>query len=227
MPNLFFTDLDGTLEDSRHDMANAVIQTRLHFGLKVETYEHYVPFVNKGMRELTLQSFPEVLGEKGTEAFEKKLALTQTIYEQYYFEKIAVHTKLYPGIKELLRSVSQKGKVVVITNKPHYLSVELLTQLEVFPFISLIMGGDSCAETKPSALPLKIAAEKMGFDPKKDTAFMMGDTKADVVCGQAFGAQTIWCKYGYEASIGDLSPDHISDTSENLLKIFTAAVQNK
>ena len=217
MPTIFFTDLDGTLEDSRLDMANAAIAARTHLGLQSEVNDFYIPFVNKGMRELTLHCFSEMFEALEGTALEKKLAHIQMIYEQFYFEKIAVHTQLYAGIKSVLQRFAQIGKVVVITNKPHYLSVEHLSELGIMPFVSLVMGGDSCSETKPSPLPLQIAGQKLGFHKGSDKAFMMGDTVADIKCGQSFGAQTIWCKYGYSESIGELKPDFEANSPAEIL----------
>jgi phosphoglycolate phosphatase len=197
---VYFTDLDGTLEDSRADMANAVLRVRQELKLPAWKAEQARPFVNKGMRELYLNCFADFLEievKKGID-FEAAVEKVRHLYEAQYLSHVAVETKLYPQMDEVLKTLSQKGKVVVITNKPEHISRALLRELGVADLIADVMGGDSCAECKPSPLPLQIAAQKLGFNPQYDKAFMMGDTLADIQCGKAFGAKTIWCGYGYQ-----------------------------
>ena len=222
--NLIFTDLDGTLEDSRQDMANAVVETRKSLGLKTEDFEAYVPNVNKGMRELTLSCFSELLKDLEGEKKEKRALELQGQYEEKYLEKIAVHTKPYEGIPQLLKELSKMGSVVVITNKPYHLSVALLQKIGLMEFVSLVVGGDSCKETKPSSVPLEWATEKLGFEKMNVSAFMMGDTAADVQCGKSFGAKTIWCAYGYSSHPGPLEPDFVVSSPLQTLELFKTLV---
>jgi phosphoglycolate phosphatase len=217
---VFFTDLDGTLEDSRQDMANAVVEARKSLGLEVDDFETYVPFVNKGMKELSLNCFTELLEGLEPAQKEAKALECQAVYESKYLEKIAVYTKPYKGIFELLQALSSMGKVVVITNKPHHLSIALLKQIRLLDFIALVVGGDSCGHTKPSSFPLEWALAQLGIDKSNVDAFMMGDTAADIHCGKSFGAKTLWCAYGYSSHPGALEPDHVVTSPEEALKLL-------
>jgi phosphoglycolate phosphatase len=185
----FFTDLDGTLEDSRQDMAHSVNLARQELGLPPWLVNNIIPHVGGGMPALYRTCFPEYADD---------LEAVRLCYEKVYLENICVETHCYGGIVEMLEKLVQKQAIVaVITNKPTHLSWALLKSLGIDGYIQRVMGGDSCAETKPSPLPLQIVADEFGYRPGVDHAFMMGDTLNDMLAGKAFGAKTLWCSWGY------------------------------
>lgn len=206
-----FFDLDGTLEDSRQDMAEAVNRTRSAFGLAPMSFEDARTNVNRGMTELYRTCFADWIANAiaGGKSDAEALESVRVAYERDYLEHVADHTRLYDGVAEMLGTLSRQAKCIVITNKPERISRALLKQLGVGDQIADVMGGDSCAETKPSALPLRLAAERVGFKPGVDQAFMIGDSVADVLCGQAFGAKTLWAAWGYLAQAPEPAPHRI------------------
>lgn len=196
--NFYFIDLDGTIEDSRLDMAHCANAVRRQFQLLTKPIEELIPFVNKGMKELYLSCFSDLLSAYQGDAHSKKLSMIQHNYESYYLNNCCVHTKCYEGIEESLEFLSKKGKVIVVTNKPEKISRRLLNLLQLEDFITDVMGGDSCSECKPSALPLKIAAERH-HKTSEDDCFMIGDSLGDIQAAKAFGAKAVWCAWGYSA----------------------------
>ena len=207
--NFFFSDLDGTLEDSRVDMTNAVIEVRAQLKLPVWDSSKITPNVNRGMAELYRACFSDYLADHTTEKKSSvdKLEQVRELYEAQYLAHVADHTTLYEGMESALRYLASQGKIIVITNKPEFISRALLEKLGVSPYITDVMGGDSCAENKPSPLPLRVAAERHGFNRATDAAFMIGDTLADIRAGKAFGAKTVWCSWGYLDEPGAETPD--------------------
>ncbi len=223
----FFTDLDGTLEDSRADMTAAAQRVRAAFGLPRREDASITPNVNRGMRELYLACFDDFLASSAARgaSFEAALEQVRLVYEADYLAHIADATTLYPGMAETLQGLAARGKVIVITNKPEHLSRALLAALGVTSLITDVMGGDSCAETKPSALPLRIAAQRHGYVEGRDAAFMMGDTAADMACGKAFGAQTIWCAYGYLEAAPEPTPNFTARTAADIVPLVSRALE--
>ncbi len=220
--NFFFFDLDGTLEDSRKDMVSAALHVRSQLGLKPRDFDALVPHVNRGMRELYLNCFEDFI-EQGSlpEETEKKILQVQNLYEARYGEYIAVETRLYSGISAALEDAKSLGRLAVITNKPEHLSVRLLESLKILPLIDLVVGGDTCAEAKPSPVPLRYALETLGGALPRDNVFMIGDSQGDSRAGSLCGAQTVWCAWGYQASAPtDPAPLHIASTPQDLGKIF-------
>lgn len=216
--HLIGLDLDGTLEDSRNDMAAAVHRVRARFGLPARSDEAVRPWVNRGMDQLYRACFDDHL--RGSDA---RLADVRARYEEDYLVNVARETRLYPGIAAALARLAELGRLAVVTNKPERISRRLLATLGVDGAFSAVIGGDTCAATKPNPLVLQEAARRCGFDAARGRAVMIGDTAADVALGRAFGAVTIWCAWGYAADPGG-KPDFTAETPEALPELVRAAL---
>lgn len=203
-------DLDGTLEDSRRDMAAAVHRLRKALGLPARSGEMIFPWVNQGMDQLYRSCFDDYL--KANEAGYAEVRLR---YEADYLENAAVETRLYPGIAGALKHLSRLAPLIVVTNKPERISRRLLDLLGVGAFFTDVIGGDTCGATKPDPLLLKEASRRCRFDPARGRAIMIGDTAADIKMGRAFGAATVWCAWGYVHEPGE-PPDCIAPSPEVL-----------
>jgi phosphoglycolate phosphatase len=211
--HLIALDLDGTLEDSRADMIASVHRVRAAFKLAPKTDDAFFGQVNRGMETLYRSCFSELFEGDTVELFEgdtvDEKALLQTLtraYETDYSAHIADQTRLYDGMAEALEELRLLGHLAIVTNKPESLSTLLLDKLEVRSHFQAIIGGDTCAESKPSAVPYGEAARRCAFDPAQGQAFMIGDTAGDIACGRAFGALTIWCAWGYTDEPGANEP---------------------
>jgi len=217
MSRMICLDLDGTLEDSRRDMISVVHRVREALGLPRRTDEVILPWVNKGMESLYRACFDDYL--KGEEA---RFHEIQNRYEADYLENVAVDTKLYPGIADAVKRLSSLGPMIVVTNKPERISRRLLEVLGIGKFFADVIGGDTCAATKPDPLLLQEAARRCAFDPTKGRAVMIGDTGADMKMGRSFGAMTIWCAWGYAHQPGEQS-DLIAPSPEVLPALVETA----
>lgn len=223
--NFFFFDLDGTLEDSRNDMVASAQYVRAELGLLPRSFEELVPHVNKGMRELYLNCFNDYVTQNQGHIDTLKLAETERLYLRNYENNIAVHTKLYPGIENLLRSGQKYGRIAVITNKPESLSKKLLASLGIARFVDLVVGGDTCSEAKPSPVPLKYALDTLGGNRKTDNIFMIGDSQGDAKAGEAFGVATVWCGWGYQAQAPSQPPArYAAQSPHDLFEILKISV---
>lgn len=197
-------DLDGTLEDSRHDMAAAVQRVRAAFGLDPGDAAEHRQQVNRGMDALYRACFRDLLA--GITGRPEALEPVRRAYEADYLAHVAEHTRPYPGIPEALRELSRLGRIVVITNKPEKISRALLEALGLSRWIADVIGGDTCAEGKPSPAPLHLALARQRLRAPVP-AVMIGDTVADLRAGRAFGARTLFCAWGYSASPEPEVPD--------------------
>jgi phosphoglycolate phosphatase len=217
MKRFFFFDLDGTLVDSRDDMANAVNAVRENLGLELRDINHIKTYVNKGMHEIYINCFDDYLSHN--ENYNLLYEKVKKNYEKNYLENIYIYSKCYDGIENVMKQLSKNDKVFVITNKPEIHSRELLKKLGLYSFITDVMGGDSCAEMKPSSLPLKIVSERHGFCSSSDKAYMIGDSAGDIKSGKGFGAVTVWCSWGYHSIPDSDSPQFTVNLPHELFTI--------
>jgi phosphoglycolate phosphatase len=203
-------DLDGTIEDSRADMAAAVHRVRAGLGLPPRTDLSVRPWVNRGMDQLYRACFDDHL--QGSDA---RLPEVRARYEADYLDQVAVETKLYPGMAPALELLSALGRLAVITNKPERITHRLLEVLGVDKFIGAVIGGDTCPKGKPDPIVLEEAARRVGFDKAKGRTVMIGDTEADIKLGRAFSAKTIWAAWGYTDRIA-IEPDFTAKSPADL-----------
>lgn len=197
--NLVALDLDGTLEDSRADMVDAVHRVRAAYGVVARDDEAVRPHVNRGMPHLYRACFDDC-GD---------VDAVRAAYTADYLAHIADSTRLYDGIAGALPRLAEMATLVVVTNKPEALSEALLEALGVRGHFACVMGGDSTAEPKPSPLSLRTAAERLGFDARVGRAVMVGDSAGDVKVARAFGAASVWCAWGYVEAPG-VEPDAVA-----------------
>lgn len=112
-------DLDGTLEDSRLDMVQAIQQLRLALGLEQRAYESLVPWVSKGMPALYANAFDDVTDDS-------VLLAIPDLYAQVYARGIVQNTRLYDGVQTMLQNLDETVAMAVVTNKPEALARLLL-----------------------------------------------------------------------------------------------------
>lgn len=184
-------DLDGTLIDSRDDLADSVNLTLSEMNLENLPSETIYNFIGEGVFNLLNRSISASLKRDSTEEFSNKGV---EIFRGIYNENCLVKTKLYDGVKETLAEL--KGfKKAVITNKPHDFSVKILDELGILPHFQFVAGGDSFPERKPSAMPLLKTAEKLGFLPTE--CLMIGDSRVDIEAGKNAVMKTCGCVFGF------------------------------
>lgn len=208
--SLIGLDLDGTLEDSRADMAASVHRVRAGLGLAPRADEAVLPFVNRGMDALYRACFDDFLDGK-----DSGLEEIRNRYEDDYLANVARETRLYPGVREALEALAGLGRLAVVTNKPERISRRLLEALEVGAYFSAVVGGDSCSKPKPDPMVLEAAARLCGLKTGRDAAVMIGDSAGDIQMARAFGAAAVWCAWGYAEQPG-LEPDRIARTPGEL-----------
>lgn len=200
-------DLDGTLEDSRLDMVQAIQQLRLDLGLEQRTYECLVPWVSKGMPALYANAFDDVIDDS-------VLSTIPDLYAQSYARGIVQNTCLYDGVQTMLQSLDETVAMAVVTNKPEALARLLLKKLGVLHHFVTVIGGDTFDFAKPNPRMLQGALDRSGFSGAAQ-CIMVGDSAGDVKMAQAFGATSIWCQWGYHDLLSDVQPNiHVESPLE-------------
>lgn len=200
-------------------MVAAVHRVRTQFGLVTRGEAEVRPWVNAGMDTLYRSCFDDFLAAREAAA---GFAEVRDAYEANYHAHIAIETRLYPGMAKALAALAEIGPLACVTNKPERLSLRLLEALDVAHLFGAIIGGDTCADSKPNPIMLEEAAHRTGHPRGENNVFMIGDTTADIRMGKAYGAVTVWCAWGY-ATASDEPAAHIARTPEELPAIVQSA----
>lgn len=218
MLQLIGIDLDGTIEDSRDDMTAAAVRVRAALGLPARADAQLRPHVNGGMDQLYRSCFDDYLAGAAARYQEVRAR-----YEADYLAHVADRTRLYDGMAGALAELASIAPLICITNKPEHISRALLRALGVRELFSSVVGGDSCPQIKPHRVMLETAAIRCGLDPaRKLDSCMIGDTQADVQLGRAFGAKTVWCKWGYVSALAEPA-DRVAEAPQQLPSIVASS----
>lgn len=208
---LFVFDLDGTLIDSKLDLANSVNATRSWFGLEPLPIEIVSSYVGNGAPMLVRRALPG--------ASETQLSEGLRHFLSYYREHMLDATTLYPGVQEGLDRLHDAGKsMAVLTNKPVRFSVSLLEGLDLGFHFFRIYGGNSFAEKKPNPVGLEALMNERGIDASKTV--MVGDSSVDVLTAR--NARTLACgvTWGFQPeTLRDAPPDVLIDDLRTLADI--------
>ncbi len=183
---LIIFDLDGTLIDSRKDIANSVNYTLKAIGLDPLEDRIITGYVGNGVRGL----MEKILFPANSYLFDKGMS----IFLDYYAEHLLDNTIFFPGVIETLNYFADK-KMAVVTNKPENLSVKTLKGLGVYNYFKAVLGGDSLEKKKPSPEPiLKVLSD---LNIQKEAAIIVGDGLQDIAAGKGAGIRTCAVTYGF------------------------------
>lgn len=204
-PSAVVFDLDGTLIDSRGDIAAALNHVLMTCGRSALTTARAAELVGDGSRSLIARA-------TGLDEREPELDGLVDTFIRYYSSHPADFTKWVDGAPDVLDRLAAFGMPVCLcTNKARPVTDAVLGALGVRDrFRATWAGGDS-PEKKPSAEPLLYLAKQLGVDPT--SLVMVGDGRQDVEAARAVGCRVLGVASGYtpRARIEAAKPDIILD----------------
>ena len=206
---LIIFDLDGTLIDSRIDIANSVNYTLKQLGLNPLDERVILGYVGDGVRSL----IERTLSPSNLNLFERGLST----FLAYYSEHLLDNTFFFPGVTETLNFFADK-KMAVISNKPEVLSINTLKGLGISNFFKAVVGGDTLEKKKPAPEPVLKVLEDLNVGREK--AIIVGDSYVDIEAGKAAGIMTCGVTYGFKSRDAILKAepnfmiDHLTELKE-------------
>ena len=204
-------DFDGTLIDSKVDIATAVNLTLGDLGLPVRSVEEIFSFVGDGVKRLLRLS----VGEENPEMYERALG----VFRQHYLEHCVKTTQWYPGIWEVLQHYKDRKKVIV-TNKSLEYTLAIIDGLQARDLFQHVEAPRDTTELKPEPVMLERALEVLDADP--GCTVMIGDSTNDVRAAQAAGIRACAVGYGYgnRERVAALQPDFYCKTPYDLIDLW-------
>ncbi|MCV6547396.1 MAG: HAD-IA family hydrolase [Cohaesibacter sp.] len=196
-------DLDGTLVDTAPDLIDALNVAISEQDLKPVPSSLVRPYV--GLGGLAMLSYAYRYHEKAIE--EAQLLAAHQHFRRYYEDNICVHSKMYDGVLQVIPALYDEGyHLSVCTNKPQYLAIQLLEQLDMAQYFATICGSDTVPNRKPHRDHLAITAKRAGTS--LDNSIMIGDATPDVEAARNADIPVIGFDYGYSTiAMADLAPD--------------------
>ncbi len=210
--DLIIFDLDGTLVDSRRDIAASVNELLSSMGREQLPPERVFGFIGNGVRVLLERS----LGG-GADEIDAALERFLPIYRSHLLDT----TRPYPGVIEALEALNPGRKMAVLTNKPTRESLALLEGLGLSRYFSQVHGGDAFPHRKPHRMGVDALIESTGA--RRERTLMVGDSRVDFETAHNSEIPVSLVTYGIGAAeVRALAPNYVIDDLRQLIPIVAS-----
>ena len=204
-------DLDGTLTDSGEGIINCAQYAFQQMGYPVPPREEMGVFVGPPLWD-TFEKFG-IPKEQTDEAVR--------IFRSRYVPIGKFENTPYPGIRELLERLKEKGFLLyVATSKPETTAAEILEHFDLAKYFNRICGADLEKKRNSKDAVIEYLLGLAGSDADM---IMVGDTEYDVLGAAAHGIPTIGVSWGYGdvAAMRAAGAKAIADTMQALEAYLT------
>jgi phosphoglycolate phosphatase len=215
MFRLIVFDLDGTLVDSRRDIADAANALLVSCGAAPIPETDIGRMVGDGAARLVGRAFKASGVELPHDALERYLA--------FYDDRLLNHTRPYHGVPAVLEALGRRASLAVLTNKPIASTRRVLEGLDLARYFppDAVLGGDGPFPRKPGPDGLRhlIAAAQAGAE----STLMVGDSAIDWRTARAAPSRVCLARYGFgfdTIPLHELAPDErVIDAPGELLSL--------
>ena len=215
MFDYIFFDLDGTLTDPAQGITNSFIHALKYFGREIPSYEELCKLIGPPLP----YSFETILGfpkENVMEAVAK--------YREYFATKGLYENNVYPGIPELLQTLKEKGKhLVVATSKPEEYSIKIIEHFGLSKYFDFVCGSLMDESRSKKSEVIAYALERCGLDEEdKNRVLMVGDRFHDIEGAKQNGLKSCGVLFGYgsRTELEDAGADYIVKDVMDLYKVI-------
>lgn len=184
-------DLDGTLTASGEGITRSVQYALEKMGK---------PELGKDRKKLEIFVGPPLLEQfMNYGGFSEEEAAEAV---KYYRERYSVtgifENKPYPGVKELLEGLKEKGFLLAVaSSKPDQMVKIVLKHFHLDTYFDVILGSDISRPRMTKAEVIMQVLKKMNCLDKRNQVIMVGDRHYDVFGAKEAGLSCIGVTYGY------------------------------
>jgi phosphoglycolate phosphatase len=204
-------DLDGTLIDSKLDLALSINATLKRMGRAELAHEEIFGMVGNGAPVLVRRALgAETLETASDEEADAGLAY----FLSYYRNHMLDNTVTYPGVREGL-ALLESHPMAVLTNKPVNFSRAILDGLGISRYFRFVYGGNSFEKKKPHPVGVETLLRELGAKPAE--AMIVGDSEIDIQTARNSGIWACGVTYGLGAEgLRAFPPDLMLDSLAEL-----------
>lgn len=206
-------DLDGTLTDSGEGIIKAVQYSLKYFDIEVEDLNDLRKFVGPPLRD-SYKNFYDFDDEKAEIGISK--------FREYYIEKGIYENKVYDGVEEMLKTLKDNGKnLIIATSKPEVHAKIVLDHFELTKYFDFICGADLEETRVKKSDVIKYAIETAEIKDLSK-AIMIGDREHDIIGARENGLKCIGVLYGYGdvVELTQARADFIAKKTTDILNIL-------
>jgi phosphoglycolate phosphatase len=212
-------DLDGTLIDSKLDLALSVNAMLAHMGRQELVHDDIFALVGNGAPVLVRRAL-------GPNTTDKEADVGLSYFLSYYREHMLDHTVLYPGVREALDQLDAGRSLAVLTNKPVRFSQAIVDGLGIGGHFKYVYGGNSFEQKKPD--PIGVSTLLGHFAATASEAMMIGDSEVDTQTARNSGIWACGVTYGLGSErLPASAPDLLLDSLLELPLILDGGTAGK
>ncbi|MFT4111255.1 HAD-IA family hydrolase [Silvibacterium sp.] len=208
---LIVFDLDGTLIDSKKDLATSVNAMLTQLGRQALPEEIIATYIGDGAGMLVRRALGDPDGEALVEDGLRR-------FLDYYREHKLDHTYVYDGVFSALEALKTMPdgtprRMAVLTNKPVNPAIAICEALGLSPYFFQIYGGNSFTTKKPDPEGLRTLIAEAGVKPEE--TLMVGDSDVDILTARRSGAWAMGCRFGLSShTLESIPSDCLVDAAE-------------
>lgn len=205
---LLIFDLDGTLIDSRLDLANSVNATLAEMKRPPLAHPVIFSYVGNGAPVLIRKAM-------GPDASDEEVKRSLEFFLEYYRDHAMDDTQLYPGVLESLQRFHEAGiQLAVLTNKPVRISEAIMKTMGIDSMLFRVYGGNSFEQKKPH--PVGIDTLRADADVAAERTWMVGDSIVDMKTARNAGVNSCGVTYGFQPeTLHECPPDLLVDRMQD------------
>lgn len=205
-------DFDGTISDSREDIASAQLWALGQVGFAGAAKEDLYPHIGKPLTETFQSVLPRDLHDRIPDAIRH--------YSEYYPPRSLVTTVLFPGVRETLEALVARGCRFAVASTKRGAGIRRATDhFGITGLFVQLQGSDDLPFKPDPAIILRIL-EAQGWSPAE--TLMVGDTPHDILAGRNAGIATCGVTYGSltEEEMLALRPDYCIRSFPELMDVI-------
>lgn len=200
MPLIIF-DFDGTLADTHSAIVETAQATLDKMGLPRMSEESITKVIG-----LPLKANFTIGGGLSSEDADKAVV----IYRDLFNDIARKHAKLFPGVLDVVKTLSERGVPMAVASSRSQASLEFLIEfLGLKPYITNVFGNEFAAHPKPAPDLVEYILDKLAADPKQ--TLVIGDTTYDIEMGKAAGC------YACAVTYGNQTPEQLASSTPHFM----------
>lgn len=221
--NLLIFDLDGTLVDSRLDLANSVNAMLRHYEKPVLPNDVIGSYIGNGAPVLVRRA----LGDPDDELFvQEALLYFMAYYREHKLDSTYVYDGIFPALDAILASRNGSGelKMAVLSNKPVGPTRGIVDALGLGKYFFQVYGGNSFHTKKPDPAGVHALLSEAGV--RAEESVMIGDSEVDVITARNSGIFSVGVTYGLAPhTLEEAPPDVLVDHPRELADVLGSREQ--
>lgn len=200
-------DFDGTLVDTKEDIAFSVNLALEEMGLQPRSREEIFSFVGHGVLNLMKKAVGTSNDADAKHAVD--------VFRKHYRLHVLDTTCFYPNCIEVLEHFESHLQAIV-SNKPLEFVESILDGLHRRHHFASLYGGDSVANKKPD--PEMVVHLLKTHNIRPEEALVIGDSPQDIEAGRRAGTATCGVSWGLRPldEVKAARPDYLIDDMRQL-----------